>query len=250
MNYQKNSDFFSFLVKSIRICFYQGNSHPESIKSLKKIKDRSISDLTFPWNNSPIQINIKQEIPYTSNTFEKDFTSDNNSNDGTTFSHESENNISDTNNVEEDDTKNEMKIDILNQFKQELITNEDFNADEDDTFHDDQNNSKDDDTEELFQCYVCSQSFDQKRYLKTHLENTHTSDEKLTCQDCGKLFKSKRSLDGHKKEKHSGSLEVHTCTICGNSFGRKTNLTGKKARSLEYYRLLICNFVTKIMILK
>ena len=86
---------------------------------MKKIKDGSISDLIFPWN-PPIQINIKQEIQ-TTNTFDG-FTSDN-SNDGS-FSHESDNN-------EENDTNNEIKVDILNQFKQELITNEDFDPEDD-----------------------------------------------------------------------------------------------------------------------
>ena len=42
------------------------NLHPESIKSLKKIKDGSMSDLICPWN--PIQINIKQESQM--NTFD------------------------------------------------------------------------------------------------------------------------------------------------------------------------------------
>ena len=112
-----------FFSREINVCYHKGNLHPESIKSLKKIKDGSISDLIFPWN-PPIQINIKQEIQ-TTNTFDG-FTSDN-SNDGS-FSHESEN-ISDNN--EENDTNNEIKVDILNQFKQELITNEDFDPEDD-----------------------------------------------------------------------------------------------------------------------
>jgi uncharacterized C2H2 Zn-finger protein len=58
-------------------------------------------------------------------------------------------------------------------------------------------------------------------------------------------FQSKRSLFGHKKEKHSGTTEIHTCPECGKTFGRKSNLKAHRD-SLHYGKKFPCQYCERI----
>ncbi|PSN46806.1 hypothetical protein C0J52_11187, partial [Blattella germanica] len=71
-------------------------------------------------------------------------------------------------------------------------------------------------------CEICDKSFDQNRYLKTHML-THTDKHPFQCEICKKNFTLKKYLKSH--------MIIHTqnrtfeCTICHKSFFYKHSLT-------------------------
>lgn len=67
-----------------------------------------------------------------------------------------------------------------------------------------------------FQCLVCSQVFDAKEALRSHLRYTHKSLETFVCSFCGKKFSFKSALVAHLRT-HSGERPFR-CSVCGKSF--------------------------------
>ena len=73
-------------------------------------------------------------------------------------------------------------------------------------------------------CYNCGASFHDSKNLAYHRYLVHPKNEdSLQCEVCLKKFPYKHVLNKHFRRQHSGSQFF--CSICNNSFTRKTSLS-------------------------
>ncbi|XP_031636842.1 zinc finger protein OZF-like, partial [Contarinia nasturtii] len=75
---------------------------------------------------------------------------------------------------------------------------------------------------QIFECYLCSLTFSNKRLLlKLHMKEKHTGEKVFQCKTCFKKLLDKYTFQKH-IQTHSIQFE---CQICGKGFARKEGLT-------------------------
>lgn len=84
-----------------------------------------------------------------------------------------------------------------------------------------------------FKCNKCGDTFDDKRYLKSHLSRKIPCDRVLQCNTCHKKFKKLTDLQRHNNRKTpcTNIIEVHTapidefnCKYCNKQYSTKSSL--------------------------
>ncbi|CRK95902.1 CLUMA_CG009348, isoform A [Clunio marinus] len=86
-----------------------------------------------------------------------------------------------------------------------------------------------------FHCYICENSFFNKKNLQTHILNVHEKPKHLTCSLCGRFFNTKESLKNHKLIPHR-----LPCDICGKRFVSKRSLL--LHQNMHEERKFVCDF--------
>ncbi|KAJ2947949.1 hypothetical protein O0L34_g9741 [Tuta absoluta] len=79
----------------------------------------------------------------------------------------------------------------------------------------------DDKSIKLYRCTHCSDSFDYKSDLITHLKEHRTQG---MCKKCGRIFRTPANLAAHMAI-HASAGKSFTCKVCGRSYGTQSNLT-------------------------
>ena len=96
---------------------------------------------------------------------------------------------------------------------------------------------------EPFECVLCAKSFKYQRNLDTHINITHTGNDKPQCQICDETFGTNFTLKRHLTEQHditqfgssihSDEIKIFKCKVCDSVFKRKGNLKAHEMTHID-----------------
>ena len=72
-------------------------------------------------------------------------------------------------------------------------------------------------TENSFQCSICSKSFSQKKKMKKHITEVHNGPRPFECDVCGIRFSKKKHLKIHQYIRHERKTILECKYCCTNS---------------------------------
>ena len=186
--------------------------HPESVDSLKKICDGSLSNVTIPWEPENDYEYYEQKL--ISDNLKVEF------NDNLVEENDYENFIEPNSEDYESDSDSYDEEDEKISLKREYLEGEEGD-------------------EKSHKCDSCSKSFNAAYKLKIHIRTVHEGHKDFKCDSCGKLFSGAGGLKRHIASVHEGRKD-HKCDSCEKSFARSHHLKRHKQRVHEGLRNYMC----------
>ena len=167
--------------------------HPESVDSLKKICDGSLSNVSIPWEPENDYEYYEQKL--ISDNLKVEF------NDNLVEENDYENFIEPNSEDYESDSDSYDEEEEKISLKREYLEGEEGD-------------------EKSHKCDSCSKSFNAAYKLKIHIHTVHEGHKDFKCDSCGKLFSRTEHLKKHIHTVHDDGNKDYKCDYCIKSFSQ------------------------------